>query len=245
MNQKYEAGQLFETNTSGTLELIERVDGKKFKVKFLETGHEAVAYIDNIVAGKVLDPIYKKKKLGEWKPYHAEYESNAGHKLVAFAKRGGKVKVRFVNTGYETEAYIENIKKGKIRDPYERSFLNIGYLGEFDKVSYWKPAKQLWSNMMKRCYNPKDYMGYYGEAFVAENWHCFASFLIDLPALENFEKWLEGKNGGPLYNLDKDLKTSGNKTYSKEMCSFVTEYENKSAGAVNARALDKINGRYK
>lgn len=244
MKRKYEVGQLFDTNTSGTLELIERVGGKDFKVKFLETGHEVVANIDNIVAGKVLDPIYKKRKLSEWKPHHAEYENNSGHKLVAFAKRGNKIKVRFIATGYETEAYIENVKKGKITDPYAISVLGVGHIGEFPRVSYWRQAKQLWSNMMKRCYNPKDYMGYYGRAFVEERWLCFSNFLFDLPNLENFDKWLEGKNGGPVYNLDKDLKVVGNKTYSKDLCSFVTEYENKSAGAINARLLDKTNGRY-
>lgn len=244
MRNKFEIGQIYETNTSGKLEIIDILPDRKCKVKFLETGYEVLAYRENIKAGKVLDPVFKKRKLEEWKDFHQDFENNAGHKLVAFAKRGNKYKVRFCNTGYETEAYIENVKKGKINDPFEKSVLGIGYLGIFPRVSYWRPAKQLWSNVMKRCYNPKDYMGYYGRAFVDERWHCFANFLEDLPTLENFDKWLAAKAGGPPYNLDKDLKQEGNKVYCREACSFVTEYENKSAGAVNARALDKINGRY-
>lgn len=239
--EKYE--KFIESNTYGTMEILE-AKPKKFLVKFIETGHEVWAEKGNVLAGKVLDPIYKKKKLMEWKPFNESYTNNAGHKLTAYAKRGNKVKVRFDNSGFKVEAYIENVKKGKINDPYEISVLGVGFLGEYEKVSYWRQAKQLWSNVMKRCYNPKDYMGYFGEAFVEDDWKCFATFLKDLPELENFDKWLEGKTNGKPYNLDKDLKIPGNKIYSKETCMFVTEYENKSAGAINARALDKVNGRY-
>ena len=237
--------QFYESNCYGTMEVLGRVpDSRKLHIKFVETGHETFAEAGNVLAGKVNDPIAKKAKLDAWQDHHEEFENNSGEKLVAYAKRGPKFKVKFVDTGYEAEAYIENVKAGKIRDPYVKSFMGVGYTGEFTKVSYWKPARQLWSNMMKRCYNPKDYMGYYGEAFVDECWLCFANFLEDLPHLENFDKWLIGKDGGPPYNLDKDLKLPGNKVYSKDACAFVTEYENKSAGAINARLLDKTNGRY-
>lgn len=241
----YKVGQQYNTNTSGQLELIECLGDSRFKVRFLDTGYETQAHTANIKAGKVLDPIAKKQRLDAWKEHNEDFTNNVGHKLTAFAKRGNKFKVRFHNTNYETEAYIENVRKGKIIDPYEISVLGCGYPGEFERVPYWRQAKQLWCNVMKRCYNPKDYMGYYGEAFVDDRWKCFANFLEDLPQLENFELWLNGKKEGEVkYNLDKDLKCPGNKTYSKETCSFVTEYENKSAGAINARALDKINGRY-
>lgn len=242
-NKKYE--QFYPSNCYGLMEIIGRPSPGKFTVRFVDTGYEVDAFIYNVKNGKVQDPLAKKAKLDMWNDHYEEFVNNAGNKLVAFAKRGGKFKVRFIDTGYETKAFIENVKAGKINDPYALSFLGIGYIGEFERTPYWKPAKQLWSNMMKRCYNPKDYMGYYGEAFVDDHWKCFANFLEDLPQLENFELWLNGKKEGEVkYNLDKDLKCPGNKTYSKETCMFVTEYENKSAGAINARALDKLNGRY-
>lgn len=244
MGYKYNIGDKFTTNSCGTLELVEYLGKSRYKVKFHETGYETVANMANITAGKVLDPECRDNKINTWKSVQIYYENNAGNKLLAFAKMRNKYKVKFLETGYETVAYIENVKKGKVNDPYAISVLGIGWLGEFQKVSYWKQAKQLWSNVMKRCYNPKDSMGYYGEAFVDERWHCFANFLEDLPDLENFDKWLDGKSNGNPYNFDKDLKVPGNNVYSKETCMFVTEYENKSAGAVNARALDKINGRY-
>lgn len=235
--------QFYESNCFGMMEIIDKAP-KKFLVRFLDTGYETWADRGNVLAGKVNDPISKKNKLDEWKPYHEEFVNNAGQELVAFAKRGRKFKVKFKETDFIVEAFIENVRAGKIKDPYSKSFLGIGYLGEFEKVPYWKQAKQLWSNMMKRCYNPNDYMGYYGRAFVDTRWHCFANFLCDLSKLENFQSWLEGKENGKPYNLDKDLKFPDNKVYSKETCMFVSEYENKSAGAINARRLDKINGRY-
>lgn len=235
--------KFIESNSFGTMELVESKP-RKFLVKFLNTGYEVWAEKGNVLAGKVHDPIAKKQKVDAWKDYYELFTNNAGLELVAFAKCRNKFKVRFTDTGYETEAYIENVRKGKITDPYSLSFLGIGWVGEFPRNSYWRQAKQLWSNMMKRCYNPKDYMGYYGKCFVDDRWHCFANFMEDLPNLDNFDKWLEGKTNGSPYNLDKDLKVPGNKIYGKEFCSFITEYENKSAGAINARLLDKTNGRY-
>lgn len=173
-------------------------------------------------------------KIDEWKPLFKEYTNNAGHKLKVFAKRGKKVKIQFVNTGYTTEAYIDNVKAGNVTDPYEISVYGIGYIGEFERVSYWRQAKQLWNNMMKRCYSEKDPRGYFGKAFVDARWRCFANFLEDLPKLENFNEWLKGQEDGAIkYNLDKDLMFEGNKTYSRDMCMFVTEFENKSAGGIN------------
>ena len=170
--------------------------------------------------------------------------SNSGKEFKILSREGKSCVIQFSETGYVRKANIDNARCGKVRDLYSPSVYGVGYYGEFTKVPYWKQAKQLWSNVMKRCYNPKDSMGYYGKAFVDERWLCFANFLEDLPTLENFDKWLAGKDNGNPYNFDKDLKVPGNKVYSKDTCMFVTEYENKSAGAVNARALDKINGRY-
>lgn len=232
--------EFYQSNTCGCMQVLEKI-GKKFKVRFLETGYETIAEIGNVLAGKVLDPVYKQNKLNTWVPFEEYYTNNAGQKLKVFAKMRNKYKVQFEETGYTVEAFIVNVKAGKVTDPYAKSFLGIGYLGEFELKPYWKQAKQLWSNMMKRCYNPKDDKGYYGKCFVDVRWQCFANFLEDLPKLENFELWLLGYTDGQVkYNLDKDLKVPGNKVYSREMCMFETEYLNKSTGAINARLLDKL-----
>lgn len=149
-------------------------------------------------------------------------------------------KIQYLDSGYVCEVYESNAKNGKLKDPYSPSSYGVGYLGEFDKSSpYLNEAKQLWANMIKRCYCKKDEKGYFGRAFVDERWKCFANFLDDLPKLKNFNMWLKGKETGIKYNLDKDLMYQDNKVYSREACMFVTEYENKSAGARNGKPFTK------
>lgn len=233
--------QFYESNCYGTMEVVGR-EGKKLKIKFVDSGYETWAEVGNVLAGKVRDRT--RNMAHDWSEWDEDFTNNAGFSGKIVSKKAKQCIVQFNETGYTTTADIHNVRKGKISDPYSKTFLDIGYLGEYELLPYWKQAKQLWSNMMKRCYNPKDYMGYFGRCFVDARWHCFANFLTDISKLENFEMWLNASETGLKYNLDKDLKVSDNKVYSRELCMFVTEYENKSAGAVNARALDKVNGRY-
>lgn len=236
--------QFYESNGYGKMELIERLPERKFLVKFLNTGYETIALIENIRKGKVRDFSVPRSGTHDWSDWDESFVNNSGCTGKIISKKSKLCIVQFDSTGYTAEALIHNVRKGKIVDPYHKSVLGIGFLGEYDSPSHWKPAKQLWSNMMKRCYNPKDKHGYFGRCFVDVRWHCFADFLRDLRELDNFQLWLDGKNSGVPYNLDKDAKFSGNKIYSREACMFITEYENKSLGAINARLLDKTNGRY-
>lgn len=239
--QRVTYNQFYESNSYGMMEVVGR-EGKKLKIKFVDTGYETWAEAGNVLAGKVRDRT--RNKAYDWMPWYEEFTNNAGFSGKIISKKASICLVQFNDTGYTATVDIHNVRKGKISDPYSKTFLGIGYLGEYELLPYWKQAKQLWSNMMKRCYNPKDYMGYFGRCFVDARWHCFANFLTDISKLENFDMWLSASETGLKYNLDKDLKVPDNKVYSRELCMFVTEYENKSAGAVNARALDKVNGRY-
>lgn len=169
-----------------------------------------------------------------------KYTSNAGHDFIILHKEGKNCVIQFLKTGWVRKANIDNIYAGKVRDLYEVSVYGVGYYGEFEKTPYWKQAKQLWQNMLKRCYCEKDSKGYFGKVFVSKDWHCFSNFLKDLPNLNNFELWIKGQNSGfDKYNLDKDLLTESCNVYSKETCQFITEYENKSAGAKNGKPYTK------
>lgn len=150
--------------------------------------------------------------------------------------------IQFTNTGYTKEVYKNNAKKGKAKDPYEPSIQSKGYEGESNKnLTYYKTARRLWSNMIKRCYDPNYDSGYYGRGYsVSDRWLCFANFLEDVSELDNFDKWLLGfEDQYPRYNLDKDLKVKGNKVYCKACCSFVLESINKSEGAKNGKPFTK------
>ena len=166
-----------------------------------------------------------------------KYLSNAGQEFIVLSefrkkhlnREHTKWIVQFVETGTTKEVYRENAISGKVRDEYAISVYGKGYSGLYDKkIPYWKKARQLWQNMMKRCYSTKDKKGYYGYATVCDRWHCFANFLDDLPKLKNFDLWLNPTD--EKYNLDKDLIGNGS-VYSPLNCQFITEHENKSAGA--------------
>ena len=145
-----------------------------------------------------------------------------------------KVLVRFIETGSLVVAWSGNVAAGKISDPYHKSRLNIGYLGHFDKKPYYKQAYQLWSNMLKRCYDKNDPKGYYTKGVVVDpHWHCFSNFLNDLPKLEGFNFWVTNQK----YQLDKDTIGDG-KTYSKETCAFIPETLNKSLGKKGKKLID-------
>ena len=159
--------------------------------------------------------------------------SNSGLEFIILSREGKECTIQFVETGYTRRANIDNARQGKVRDLYAISVYGVGYYGEFDKVHYWKQAKQLWQNMLKRCYCEKDPKGYtkWGTK-VDKRWHCFSNFLSDLPKLSNLEKWLEGqRTKSDKYNLDKDTKYPNNNVYSRETCTFILESVNKSLGA--------------
>ncbi len=162
-----------------------------------------------------------------------KFVSNSGLEFIILDRKGKSCVVQFIDTGYTRQANIDNVKCGKVRDLYAISVYGVGYYGEFEKVHYWKQAKQLWQNMLKRCYLEKDQRGYFKwGTIVDKRWHCFSNFLYDLPELENFELWLAGQNSkNNKYNLDKDSKYPANNTYGKEVCSFIPESVNKSMGA--------------
>lgn len=154
-------------------------------------------------------------------------KNNAGQSFKAYKLKGTTWLVVFDETRSVRKAHINNIHAGKVRDLYKPSRYSVGYDGDFIRTPYWTKAKDLWSNMLKRCYFKADKRGYYGRCFVSPRWHCFANFLSDIPSLQNFDKWLENKEP---YELDKDSIVQGNDTYSRETCIFLDRHTNRSKG---------------
>ena len=149
--------------------------------------------------------------------------------------------IQFVATGTIKTVYKSNADCGKVKDPYQVSFCGVGYLGDYTRSPHWRQSKQLWTNMIKRCYDQNYVAGYYGRGYtVCERWKCFSNFLDDVQKLPNFGLWLLGhEKGNTKYNLDKDLTIPNNKVYCREACSFVTESLNKAAGARNGKPYTK------
>lgn len=164
------------------------------------------------------------------------YTNMSGLEFVVIEKlKNRQVKVQFLATGSVVQMHSGNMSAGKVSDPFHKSRLGVGWLGYFDKRKpYHKRAYQLWTNMIKRCYDPNDKRGYYGTGVkVSEDWLCYANFLEDLSDLEGFSNWL-AKEG---YDLDKDLRGCG-KFYSRETCKFIPRALNRSLGKKGKRYVD-------
>ena len=210
--------------------IILRSKGETSYIQFVSTGYVCRARNSLIAAGKVFDSTKFLEDAKSWEEMDEEFTSNSGWIGKIVSKKANKVRIT-TPTGYSCIAEYHNVRQGKITDPYVKSFLGVGYIGVPDKsLTYLKPAKQLWSNMLKRCYSEKDDKGYYGKCFVDERWHCFENFLIDISKLNGFDGWLSGKDTGINYNLDKDFIIKGNDTYSRHACCFLPESFNKSLG---------------
>lgn len=104
----------------------------------------------------------------------------------------------------------------KYKDPYEKTVLNIGYVGN-GKYNYIedKYVYKSWSHMITRCYDTKysDKFPTYVGCKVDEYFHNF----------QNFAEWYYNNiwiHDGKSY-LDKDILIKGNKTYSPNNCILV------------------------
>lgn len=160
--------------------------------------------------------------------------NNKGLELVIIERKGQACVVKFTASGSTRVASYNNIINGKVKDLYHPSRYGIGYDGEFVRKPYWKKAKQLWSNMLKRCYHESDSRGYYKKGTLVDvRWHCFANFLDDLPKLRGFDKWLKGG-----MELDKDLIAPDANIYSRHTCMFIEQSINRSAGKHGKKLMD-------
>lgn len=210
--------------------VVLRPKGETSYIQFVKTGYVCRARNSLIKEGKVFDSTKFLEEAKLWVDVDEPFSANAGWVGKIVARRGDKVKV-VTPTGYSCIAYEANVKKGKITDPLLPSYLGVGIIGVPDKsLPYYAQAKQLWSNMIKRCYSDADTKGYYGRCFVDDRWKCFENFLIDISKLNGFEGWVNGKEIGIYYNLDKDFLFKGNDTYSRYTCCFLPESFNKSLG---------------
>lgn len=232
---KHIVGNIYQTNVDGCVELLER-NGKSARVRFLDTGYETNVLLSNLVAGKCRDYSITNRTYTKKEYPNTIHSSNGSGDFILLEKQGKKCVIKFVTTGFVTTALWDNLKVGKVKDPYFKSCYGVGHLGEFKKVAYWKQAKQLWRNMLRRCYNEKGVSSYTKKGVtVDDRWLCFADFLEDLPKLDNFEFWLSAHNGKTeKYDLDKDYRIKGNTVYSRDACMFLPQSVNRSIWSENS-----------
>ena len=141
-------------------------------------------------------------------------------KVLAFVDgfcRGGKVtkiRIKFLQTGYERDVMPKEVKTGALKDLMYPSIAGVGYVGEgaFKTLHDHRLHYQTWLDMIKRCYKPKDDMTAktYKDITVCKEWYNY----------QNFAKWFD-ENYIEGFELDKDFKVLGNKVYSPTTCVFL------------------------
>jgi len=121
------------------------------------------------------------------------------------------------------------LRKGKMKNPYHRSVLGVGYVGvgryRVSNDGKLTDVYRAWGHMLERCYNSEcqekrpTYIG----CFVCPDWLNFQAFA----------EWfhIQPNSDNAAFHLDKDLMMEGNKTYGPEFCSFVP-------GSINSLLTD-------
>ena len=114
----------------------------------------------------------------------------------------------------------DNFKIGNVKNPYDKKFFNIGYLGEGEYKTrinkIYTKEYGIWKAMLERCYSEENRYKNptYKDCYVCEEWHNF----------QNFAKWYNENYyevGEETMCIDKDILNKGNKIYSPETCIFV------------------------
>lgn len=127
-----------------------------------------------------------------------------------------------------------NFIKGQIKNPYDKTLYNIGYIGVGKyKLSINKrntPEYNLWVSMMERCYCEKRRYRTksYVDCEVCEKWYNF----------QNFAKWYHDNYyecDGRL-QVDKDILIPGNRIYSPDNCLLIPQ-------KINVLFINKPNNR--
>ena len=123
--------------------------------------------------------------------------------------------------GFKIKTCYSNFKKGLVKSPYDKSLLNIGYLGEGFKPNEKRHQYKIWNHMFQRCYNEKirHKNVSYKDCTICEEWHNF----------QNFCKWYDENYyeiNGERMEVDKDILIKGNKIYSPENCVLVPKIIN-------------------
>lgn len=136
--------------------------------------------------------------------------SHGDCKVLSFRAR--RVTVEFVKTGTVKETNSGNLLTGKVKDPYYPNIFGIGYFGEgtYNLVKHRK-FYVTWWNMLKRVYVIYPLKGSSGK--VCKRWHNFQNFCADVSKMPNCNN--------SKFDLDKDLRVLGNKSYGPNFCSFV------------------------
>ena len=129
------------------------------------------------------------------------------------------VRVKFINTNYETTAHICHIRNGLVKDRLFPSLYGVGVVGDASTIIDGVVLKEckLWRGIIARCYNSGIHKNSptYKDCSVSENFKYYPYF----------QEWCNKQIGfnEDGWHLDKDILIKGNKVYSEDTCCFVPQ----------------------
>lgn len=125
--------------------------------------------------------------------------------------------ISFDATGYHRQITNKQRLSGKFRDPYALSVFDVGCIGEGEfRPAYRKRAYDLWRNMLRDVYSDHSSKLEIEGYFVDRDWRCFYNFLLDLPKVPGFYKWLNGTD-----RMEITSQYYSSRCYSVRTCVFV------------------------
>jgi len=142
---------------------------------------------------------------------------NYGRLIVTEYKDSYNLKVKFMETGYETVTKANQLRKGEVKDRLLPSVYGVGIIGDTVTKVNGKTLKEyiLWKSMLCRCYDIKYSNKYptYQNSEVSDSFKYFPYF----------KEWCNKQIGYDQqgWALDKDILVKGNKLYSEDTCCFV------------------------
>lgn len=116
---------------------------------------------------------------------------------------------------YYYDGKYHHFKEGNIKCPYERRWLDKGYIGE-GEYNYNSDSFKYWIGILKRVYDNNEHLRHpsYNNVELYEPWHCFQEY--GYWHKENYYTI-----NGEIMELDKDILFKGNKIYSPSTCIYV------------------------
>ncbi|WP_052298098.1 hypothetical protein [Moritella sp. PE36] len=240
-------GSEFKTN-HGIAKLLQYKSATEVIVKFIDSGIVRTTFSQSLRKGRVTDPS-NPKGLGVRVPNDIQvgniFDSKRYGKFeILEYVSSGRIRIKFLNTGFETFVKAYHVRNGSIKDPYEKIVCGVACIGVIPKGAAWDHKKikdtrayKAWQKMIERCYDKatQNRQPTYKGALVCKEWLCF----------ENFLKWFNETypKDGKLYCLDKDSVKIGNKFYSPDHCIWLTRIEN--LNEMNVRVGNKRKKRNK
>ena len=125
---------------------------------------------------------------------------------------------------YRVETIYMNFKNGQIKNPYDKTHCDVGFVGRGEYKTTLENGKHpqsyiIWNAVIERCYKTSlknKFPSYYGICTVCNEWHNY----------QNFAKWFDENYytiGEGRMHIDKDILVQGNTVYSPEKCLIVPQ----------------------